>query len=233
MATAAQVAANRQNSQLSTGPTTEEGKAKVSKNAVKTGLTGQTVLLPSDDAELYATQLEVFREHYNPEGHLELERVQSIADAAWRLGRIPGLEAGIFTRGLREFAHLYPEVKDEQTRHNLLVAEVMIAYERQFRNLRTQEGRLRRQREKDEAVLKALQQERIAERNQRMRPAVNAYIAAVDANNSKLFNLADFGFEFTFGQIEARALQSRPNLPNIFSAKFRNEDQLRRRNQAA
>jgi hypothetical protein len=222
MATAAQVAANRQNSQLSTGPTTEEGKAKVSKNAVKTGLTGHTVLLPSDDAELYANHLEIFREHYNPEGHLELERVQSIADAAWRLGRIPGLEAAIFTRGLREFAHLYPEVKDEQTRHNLLVAEVMIAYERQFRNLGTQEGRLRRQREKDEAVLKTLQQERIAERKKRIYPAVVALLNAVDANNCKLFNLADFGSEFTLDEIVARATEYRPNLREILSTKFRN-----------
>jgi hypothetical protein len=38
------------NAQLSTGPRSAEGKA-VSMNAVKTGLTGRTVLLPSDDAE--------------------------------------------------------------------------------------------------------------------------------------------------------------------------------------
>src|SRR6185437_6194490 len=39
----AQLAANRANSQLSTGPTSEAGKAKSSLNAVKTGLTGRTV----------------------------------------------------------------------------------------------------------------------------------------------------------------------------------------------
>src|SRR5579863_5462974 len=43
--------ANRQNSLLSTGPKTPEGKAASSRNALKTGLTGRTVLLPGDDAE--------------------------------------------------------------------------------------------------------------------------------------------------------------------------------------
>ncbi|MBV9938821.1 MAG: hypothetical protein JO150_09975 [Acidobacteriaceae bacterium] len=38
------LAANRANAQWSTGPQTPEGKAKSSLNAVKTGLTGRTVL---------------------------------------------------------------------------------------------------------------------------------------------------------------------------------------------
>src|SRR5882757_3801626 len=41
--------ANRANAQLSTGPRSENGKAKSSLNAVKTALTGSTVLLPADD----------------------------------------------------------------------------------------------------------------------------------------------------------------------------------------
>jgi hypothetical protein len=39
----ARLAANRANAQHSTGPTTPEGKAKSSHNAVKTGLTGRTI----------------------------------------------------------------------------------------------------------------------------------------------------------------------------------------------
>src|SRR5215467_58147 len=48
-----QLAANRRNAQLSTGPKSEEGKSKSSLNAVRTGLTGRTVLLPTDDAAGY------------------------------------------------------------------------------------------------------------------------------------------------------------------------------------
>ncbi len=53
MATPAQIAANEKNAQLSSGPVSPEGKKVSSHNAVKTGLTGQTVLLPSDNVAAY------------------------------------------------------------------------------------------------------------------------------------------------------------------------------------
>ena len=46
MSSAAQAAASRFNGALSHGPTSEEGKATSSLNALTTGLTGRTVLLP-------------------------------------------------------------------------------------------------------------------------------------------------------------------------------------------
>jgi hypothetical protein len=49
----ARLTANQANAHLSTGPKTKPGKAAVRLNAVKTGLTGQTVFLPWDDAALY------------------------------------------------------------------------------------------------------------------------------------------------------------------------------------
>ena len=99
MSTAAQVLANQNNAQLSTGPTTADGKTKSSKNALKTGLTGHTVLLPTDDAALYQKHLDSFIKQYAPQGDQETELVQSIADTAWRIARIPSLEAGIYAVG--------------------------------------------------------------------------------------------------------------------------------------
>src|SRR6185437_9326945 len=88
----AQLAANRANSQLSTGPTSDAGKAKSSLNAVKTGLTGRTVLLPGDDAAIYEAHVAQYIASYEPVGDDERNLVQSLADTEWRLMRIPSLE---------------------------------------------------------------------------------------------------------------------------------------------
>ena len=51
MATAALIAANRRNAQRSTGPKTDEGKARVRRNAFKHGMTALTIMpvLPQED----------------------------------------------------------------------------------------------------------------------------------------------------------------------------------------
>jgi hypothetical protein len=85
----AKYAANIANARLSTGPTSPEGKAKSSLNALKTALTGRTVLLPTDDAAAYQQHLSDYEKDLRPVGQRECDLVQSIADASWRLQRIP------------------------------------------------------------------------------------------------------------------------------------------------
>ncbi len=72
----ARLAANRANAALSTGPSSDEGRAISSLNAVKTGLTGRTVLLPSDDAAAYSAHLAEYEKEYRPQGLRERELVQ-------------------------------------------------------------------------------------------------------------------------------------------------------------
>jgi len=62
----AQLAANRANAQHSSGPTSSEGKAKSSMNAVKTRLTGRTVLLTTDDALIYQQHLDAISSNSPP-----------------------------------------------------------------------------------------------------------------------------------------------------------------------
>jgi len=211
MSSAAQAAASRLNGALSQGPTSENGKSKSSLNALKTGLTGRTVLLPSEDAALYEAHLAQFRELYQPVGDQELALVQSLADTHWRLARIPSLEAGIYALGRLEFAELIPE-QEEGVRRQLIEAKIYLAYHRQLANLSIQEGRLRHQAEKDLAALEALRQPRLLRARSRLNEAALHYIVAVKQNRRERFDPEALGFEFTLAQIELRAIEIQPDL---------------------
>jgi hypothetical protein len=211
MPTAAQIAANQANAQLSTGPTSETGKAKSSLNAVKTGLTGRTVLLPGDDAALYEAHVSHVIERYQPADDEERNLVQSLADTEWRLLRIPSLEMGIYAVGRLEFAELFSN-EDEAVRNHLIEAKIFLAYQRQLNNLSIQENRLRRQREKDTVVLRELQDGRKRQVKARLDKAAYQYIAAVQARSYQTFEPQAFGFEFSLADIEVRAMEIDPNL---------------------
>jgi hypothetical protein len=211
MPTAAQIEANRANAQLSTGPTSETGKAKSSLNAVKTGLTGRSVLLPSDDAALYEAHVAEFMKRLAPVGENEQNLAQALADTEWRLQRIPALEMGIYALGRLEFAELFAN-EDEAVRKHLIEAKIFLAYQRQLNNLSIQEGRLRRQREKDSAALRQLQEDRKRKAQARLDKAARAYILAVHEGRHEEFEPTELGFDFSLAEIELRAMDIKPDL---------------------
>src|SRR5208282_1131172 len=90
---------NRANSQHSTGPKTLEGKQKSSLNALRHGLTGRNVVMPTEDREAYQLHLKSFTDEYHPQGATEVNLVQALADASWRLNRIATLETILLTLG--------------------------------------------------------------------------------------------------------------------------------------
>lgn len=128
-------------------------------NALKTDLIGRTVLLPADEMVAYERHLQRFAAEFEPSGHRETELVQSIADAQWRLNRIPVLEAGIYAIGSRELADLYPE-ETPAVRALLIQSKTYLKYSRELKNLHMQEARLRRQYDQDRAELRKLQSDR-------------------------------------------------------------------------
>jgi len=201
----ARLAANRANAQLSTGPTSPDGKAKSSLNAVRTGLTGRTVLLPGDDAALYEAHVSNFMQRHQPANDEEHNLVQSLADTEWRLLRIPSLEMGIYAVGRLEFANSF-EDQDAALRPGLIEAHIYLAYHRQLNNLSIQESRLRRQRDKDTAALKQLQSERhsceTALRATPAKPHLAAHAAPGHPDPKEL------GFEFSIHQTDAAAARS-------------------------
>jgi ribosomal protein L13E len=203
MSSQAQIDANRKNAQLSTGPTSEAGKAKSSLNAVKSGLTGRTVLLPGDDAAAYQGHVDRIFAQWQPFDDNERSLTQTLADTEWRLLRIPSLEAGIYALGRLEFKEKFAE-EPEAVRASLIEAHTFLTYRKDLNNLSIQEGRLQRMREKTTTALGEMQERR----RKRVEAQVKqAAIALQDAKRAgKPFNLAEFGFEISMEQVEASVL---------------------------
>jgi hypothetical protein len=195
----ARLLANRTNAQLSTGPKSESGKSISAKNALKTALTGRTVLLPGDDADRYERHLNQYKKAYQPVGERELELIQSLADTTWRLDRIPGLEEAIYAKGNTEFAAEVSDL-DPLARSASLRMRTYLAYERQLRNLNLQEMRLHRLREKLITEIKQLQKEREQKEKDDLSIAAKLYVAA--KHDRKPFHPSDYGFEFSTADIE-------------------------------
>ncbi len=187
-----QLAANRANSALSTGPVTSAGKAISSLNAVTTGLTGRTVLLPTDDIEAYEQHMRAYEKDFAPVGQLETDLVRSIAETVWRLQRIPSLEAGIYAAGHIELADQFAD-QDPTVRPSLIHVAVHLKYERQLRNLHLQESRLVRRREKELAELRALQAERKSQEQETASRPTHALVF----QSAEFAALAPNGFEFS------------------------------------
>jgi hypothetical protein len=91
-----QIEANRRNALKSTGPTTPEGKERSSRNAVRHGLTAETVIAKlecSDDYELFEAAI---ISDYNAETAVERQLVLRLASVLWRLRRATSMETAIF-----------------------------------------------------------------------------------------------------------------------------------------
>jgi hypothetical protein len=91
-----QIAANRRNAELSTGPTSREGKEAVKLNALKHGLLAQEVLLPGEDSEVFQELSQWLYNDLRPEGAIETTLVERIVAGYWRLLRLQRVEAGVF-----------------------------------------------------------------------------------------------------------------------------------------
>ena len=91
-----QIEANRRNALKSTGPTTEEGKEHSRCNAVRHGMTAETVIADLEDADDYQAFENAVIADYDPQTAVERELVLRLASVLWRLRRATGIESGIF-----------------------------------------------------------------------------------------------------------------------------------------
>jgi hypothetical protein len=91
-ATEAQISANRENAQKSTGATTPEGKATVSQNRRTHGLAGHFHVLPWENAEDFRELAHSIYEERKPESATEQRLVDSMIQHYWLKQRAIGLQ---------------------------------------------------------------------------------------------------------------------------------------------
>ena len=101
MTTPSQIAANQRNAQMSTGPTTPQGKEASSQNARKHGATSDRVL-PWEIAS-YEQFVTGYTGEFLPEGELEHGRVLRLAELQVRIDRSLAAETAIMDQFIRMF----------------------------------------------------------------------------------------------------------------------------------
>ena len=96
MSSLKQIDANRRNALKSTGPTTPEGKERSRRNALRHGLTAETVIAALEDTEDYEAFEAAVIADYDAESAVERELVLRLASVLWRLRRATGIETALF-----------------------------------------------------------------------------------------------------------------------------------------
>jgi hypothetical protein len=96
MTSSRQIEANRRNALKSTGPKTEAGKQTSRCNAVRHGLTAETVVGALEDAEEYKAFEAAITADYDAQSAVERELVLRLASILWRLRRATTMETGLF-----------------------------------------------------------------------------------------------------------------------------------------
>jgi hypothetical protein len=187
-------AINRANAQHSTGPKTEAGKQRSSLNALRHGLTGHIIVLPSDDLAAYQQHIQSFVDEYHPKGATETQLVQSLADCAWRQNRVSALENNVLTLGLVQ------NVTD-QISTALAVAASLDSQTRALANLSIHGQRLARQFEKTLALLRELQTTRLAQERYQLDQAAN--LVKMYRKKNKPYHPSQDGFVFSDEEIDA------------------------------
>jgi len=184
-------AINRANSQHSTGPRTEEGKARSSQNALRHGLLSRTPVLRSEDQAAYEQHCRQFFDEHRPATPTETQLTQELADTSWRLNRVPALEAELLNRA----AH--PANEEAAIAFDIVDAHRAISI------LSLHSARLSRQFQRALEQLRETQSDRLARRERDLKDA--AAVSEVHKHQGIPYDPAQDGFVFSRDEIDACA----------------------------
>ena len=90
-----QIEANQRNALRSTGPRTEEGKRRSRQNAVRHGLTAETVVVALEDIQDYQAFEAAVIADYDARTAVERELVLRLASLLWRIRRATAIETDL------------------------------------------------------------------------------------------------------------------------------------------
>jgi hypothetical protein len=169
--------ANRANALLSTGPRTAAGKQRSSQNALSHGLTSRSPVLVTEDPAAHQLHSRQFFDEYQPATPTETQLTQELADTAWRLNRIPILEADLLSHD-----------PNPQT----LIP--------QLATLGMHSQRLSRQFQKTLDMLREIQEERRREQERQLKRA--AALLELHKHKGIPWEPADSGFVFSKSDVE-------------------------------
>jgi len=194
------VEVNRANAQKSTGPRTAAGKQRSKLNALRHGLTGHTIVLPTDDQAAYQRHSQSFLDEYRPQGATESQLVQSVTDISWQLNRAAAVETNLFSLGITESEdRIRASHPDAETA--LAMALAYREHNRAFANLGIYRQRLAREFERTLILLRQIQAERRANEERQLDNAAKILKMHQDANLP--YQPAQDGFVFSKTEIEA------------------------------
>lgn len=191
--------ANQANAKHSTGPRTEAGKQRSSLNALRHGLTGHIVVLPTEDQAAYQLHLKRFVDQFQPKGALEEQLVQSLGDSTWRLNRVPATEATYLTLAAEDQLDSI-HTNEPRAASALALAQAIHLQSRSLANISIYEQRLSRLFDRTLKQLREIQAERRKEERHQMIDA--ALILQMHARRDIPYDPAQDGFVFSTGEIE-------------------------------
>jgi hypothetical protein len=145
----------------STGPRTAEGKSKSAMNAMRHGLTGRVVVLPTEDMSAWHAFCKELMADLAPETALERQYAQTFCDTQWRLNRARSYEDSMLALAHFEGASV-PGVEHPEIHNALVAAKVFRENSKAFVNLSLYEQRLARQQKEALRQLQELQAQRKA-----------------------------------------------------------------------
>ena len=157
----AQLLANQANAQKSTGPRTEEGKARSKMNARRHGLTGQFYVMNEEDGRAYAEFERGLFRALAPVGEYEQQLSTNIAQNHWRLNRARAIEFNNFGLGHEEFIDQF-DTDSPEVAAAIAQAQTWIRDHQALTNLTLYETRIERMITKNKRELDELQRLRKA-----------------------------------------------------------------------